>query len=57
MERKWRSCEELRGLDGTAVMRGRAGECQADESDDVRYMVFVLKIDGRIGKILKIVNK
>ena len=46
------------------------GKCQADGTDGVRYMVFVLKtgkyglkmifllkIDGGIGKILKDVNK
>ena len=48
----------------------KRGKCQADETDGVRYMVFVLKtgrygmkmifllkIDGGIGKILKDVNK
>ena len=47
----------------------KRGKCPADESDVVRYMVFVLKtgkyelkmifllkIDGGIGKILKDVN-
>lgn len=48
----------------------KRGKCQADESNVVRWMIFVLKtgkygskmifllkIDGGIGKILKDVNK
>ena len=59
--------EVLGGVGGNARSRGK---CQADGTDGVRYMVFVLKtgkygtkmifllkIDGGIGKILKIVSK
>ena len=43
--------ENLRGVDGTigdgSNARSRGG-CQADGTDDVRYMLFVLKI-GKYG--------
>ena len=46
MERKWRSCEEWMGLEGTIGDGSNArsrGKCQADVTDDVPRMVFVLK--------------
>ena len=60
----------LRGMWGVGGNARKRVECQAGGTADVRYMVFVLKtwkyglkmifllkIDGEIGKILKDVNK
>ena len=60
MERNWKRLENLRGVEVTIGNGSNArsrGECQADGTDDVRYMVFLLKIVGEIGKILKDINK
>ena len=73
MERNWKGLDKLRGVEGAGGNGSNArsrGECQADGTDDVRYMVFVLKtikyglkmifllkIVGEIRKILKDVNK
>ena len=46
LERSWKGLEKLRGVDGTGGVGSNAwkrGECQADGTDVVRYMVFVLK--------------
>ena len=46
MERNWKGLENLQGVDGAGEVGSNArsrGKCQADGTDDVRYMVFVLK--------------
>ena len=51
MERIWKGLENLQGVDGAGVVGSNArsrGKCQADGTDDVRYMVFVLKT-GKYG--------
>ena len=49
--KSWKGLEKLHGVDG-AIGNGsnarKRGECQADVTDGVRYMVFVLKI-GKYG--------
>ena len=73
MERNWKGLENLRGVKGSGGDGSNArsrGKCQADGTDGVRYMVFVLKtrkygsendflIENcrRNWKILKDVNK
>ena len=73
MERNWKNwkgLEKLQGVEGLAVMRCRAGNARLIrqmvysiwfsfgklENMGVK-MIFLLKIDGGIGKILKDVNK
>ena len=51
MERNWKGLEKLHGVDGAGGNGSNARsreECQADVTDGVRYMVFVLKI-GKYG--------
>ena len=51
MERNWKGLENLQGVDGARGNGSNArkrGECQADVTDGVRYMVFVLKT-GKYG--------
>ena len=51
LERNWKRLEKLRGVNGTRGNGSNArsrGKCQADETDGVRYMVFVLKT-GKYG--------
>ena len=51
LERKWKGLENLQGVDGARGNGSNArkrGECQADGTDGVRYMVFVLKT-GKYG--------
>ena len=55
MESRWKvdgkKLERVGELDvtgGDGSNARKRGKCQADESDDVRYMVFVLKI-GKYG--------
>ena len=47
MEISWKGLENLQGVDGAGGNGSNArsrGKCQADVTDGVRYMVFVLKI-------------
>ena len=51
LERNWKGLENLQGVDGAGGNGSNArkrGECQADGTDGVRYMVFVLKT-GKYG--------
>ena len=51
MERNWKGLENLQGVDGAVWVGSNArkrGKCQADQTYDVRYMVFVLKT-GKYG--------
>ena len=51
MERNWKGLENLYGVDGAGVVGSNArsrGKCQADGTDGVRYMIFVLKT-GKYG--------
>ena len=73
MERNWKKLErigEVDGVGGDGSNARKREKCQADGTDDVRYMVFVLKTgkyglksdflienDGGIEKNLKDVNK
>ena len=46
LERNWKGLENLQGVDGAGGNGSNArsrGKCQADGTDGVRYMVFVLK--------------
>ena len=46
MERNWKGLDKLQGVDGAGWVGSNArkrGKCQADGTDGVRYMVFVLK--------------
>ena len=46
LERNWKGLENLQGVDGAGGNGSNARsreKCQADETDGVRYMVFVLK--------------
>ena len=44
----WRIFEEVEGSGWNGSNARSRGKCQADGTDDVRYMVFVLKI-GKYG--------
>ena len=51
MERNWKGLERIGEFDGCGGVGSNARErekCQADGTDDVRYMVFVLKV-GKYG--------
>ena len=51
MERNWKRLEKLQGVDGAGGNGSNARsreKCQADGTDGVRYMVFVLKT-GKYG--------
>ena len=51
LERNWKGLENLQGVDGARGNGSNArkrGKCQADGTDGVRYMVFVLKT-GKYG--------
>ena len=48
MERSWKGLDNLRCLEGVGGNARKRGKCQADGTDGVRYMVFVLKT-GKYG--------
>ena len=52
MEISWKGFEKLRGVEGAIENGSNAqsrGKCQADGTDDVQRMVFVLKT-GKYGR-------